>query len=249
MNLEKKIQRRVGEALRKHRMVEAGDRLLIGVSGGKDSMTLAHVLAHKRRVLPIEFELRACHIVTDMEPRDEEWEARLDSYFEDIGVPLTRRYIPVIQRLDPKRKMNCFFCAMQRRMAIISIAKELECNKIAYGHHLDDIIETLLMNMFYNAEISTMPARLELDDHNLVIVRPLCLVKERETAAFARRLDVVEQAGPPCPYGEEGRRVRVKRLIAELAEEDERVRDNLSASLGRVKLGYLREKLREEKGD
>ena len=130
---------------------------------------------------------------------------------------------------------------MNRRMAILDFAKGMDCNKVAYGHHLDDIIETLLLNMFYKAEISTMPVRLELDSHDVTLVRPLCLTKESEIRTYARRHCVFEEA-PPCPYGEEGRRARMKKLIQELADEDERVRDNLSACLSRVKLGYLREK-------
>jgi tRNA 2-thiocytidine biosynthesis protein TtcA len=235
--------RQVGEAIFKHRMIEEGDRILIALSGGKDSVTLAHALSHKKRILPMRFKLTACHIITDMAPRNESQEERLDKFLMELGIELNRRFVPVVERSDSGKKINCFYCAMQRRMAILDVAKTLDCNKVAYGHHLDDIIETLLLNMFYKAEISTMPARLELDSHDIVIVRPLCLTKESETAAYARRFGVVS-ADSPCPYGNDGRRAGVKKIIAELSAEDDRVRDNISAALGRVRLGYLREKLR-----
>ncbi len=242
--MEKKLHRRVGEALRKRRMIEEGDRLLIAVSGGVDSSVLAHVLRAKQRVFPFDFTLEACHIVTDISPRVEEEEVRLDQFCNELEIPLNRLFVPVIGRLNEERSMNCFFCAMQRRKRLLALALERGCGKIAYGHHMDDIIETLLMNMFYNSEISTMPARLELDDHDVVFVRPLSLVKKKEILVYAKRFGIVslEQA---CPHNVDGRRDRVRKLIEELAEEDERVRDNLSAALGRVKTDYLREKLRD----
>jgi tRNA(Ile)-lysidine synthase TilS/MesJ len=225
-------------------MVEEGDRLLIATSGGVDSSAMARVLAEKQPRLPVSYELVGCHIVTDLYLRSAEGERWLDRFYADLGVPLVRRDVAVVARLDPEKEMSCFFCAMQRRKALLAVAAEQGCNKIAYGHHLDDIIETLLINMFYNAEISTMPARLELDEHDVVVVRPLAMVKEHEVKRYARRMGIAE-AGHRCPYGDSGRRARVKRLIAELAEEDGRVRDNLAASLGRVKEGYLLQKLRD----
>jgi tRNA 2-thiocytidine biosynthesis protein TtcA len=244
MNIEKKVHRRVGEAIRKHRMIEDGDRLLVAVSGGQDSCVLSHVLKEKQRIFPIHFELIACHIVTDVAPRDGEKEKRLDAFFAGLEIPLKRYFVPVIERLDEGRKMNCFFCAMQRRMKLLKVALENDCTKIAYGHHMDDIIETLFLNMFYNAEISTMPARLELDDHDMVFVRPFCLTKKREIKTYAKRFGLTDLE-QDCPYGKDGRRERVRRIIDELAGEDERIRDNLSRSLGRVKNDYLIEKLRK----
>jgi tRNA(Ile)-lysidine synthase TilS/MesJ len=225
-------------------MIEDGDQVLIAVSGGVDSSSLAKILAEKRRNLPIGFELTACHVTTDLNPPTESGNAWLDRFFASIDVPLVRRHALVVARLDPTKEMSCFFCSMQRRKALLAVAQEHGCGKIAYGHHLDDIIETLLLNMLYNAEISTMPARLELDDHDVVVVRPLSRVKEHEIKRYAGKFDIV-QAGPVCPFGLDGRRARVKQVIAELARDDGRVRDNLAASLGRVKLGYLLEKLRD----
>jgi tRNA(Ile)-lysidine synthase TilS/MesJ len=225
-------------------MIEDGDRVLVAVSGGVDSSAMARVLAEKRRSYPIAFDLVGCHVTTDLNPPTERGNDWLDGFFGSIEIPLLRRHAPVVARLDPGKEMSCFFCAMQRRKALLAVALEQGCGKIAYGHHLDDVIETLLLNMLFKAEISTMPARLELDDHDAVIVRPLSRVKEAEIKRYAAKFGI-EQAGPVCPFGLDGRRRRVKRLIAELAREEPRIRDNLAASLGRVKEGYLLEKLRE----
>lgn len=243
MNVEKRVLRQAGEAIFKHRMIEEGDRILIAVSGGKDSATLAHVLSQKKSVLPMRFRLTACHIATDIAPRDEAAEDRLADFLMGVGIEMNKRFVPVLERATSEKKINCVFCAMQRRMAILDVAKALDCNKVAYGHHLDDIIETLLFNMFYMAQISTMPARLELDTHDVIIIRPLCFTKESDTSLYAERF-CADALMPGCECAADGRRARIKRLIGELAKEDDGVRDNLSAALGRVRLGYLREKLR-----
>lgn len=243
MNVFKKVHRKTAEALSAYEMLAPGDRLLIGVSGGKDSLVVSHVLAEKRKRWPFPVELEACHVVTDLSPRDEAREENLAELFAGFEIPFHVRLASVMERLDPSRSFNCFFCAMQRRIALRKTAAERGCNKIVYGHHLDDIIETLLMNMFFKAEISTMPAKLEMDEHDLEILRPLALTKEREVATYARHMGF-EDLSQPCPYAHDTRRAAVKKLVSELCLEDERIRDNLSASLDRVKLGYLRIKKR-----
>ncbi len=242
MNIEKKIHRRVGEAIRRFRLIEEGDHILVGISGGKDSMSLAKVLREKQTYFPLKFKVTAAHVVMDIFPRDDALISRIDNAFTDLDIPLERRFVSVKNRLDAGERVNCFFCAMHRRMAMIRMAKALGCKKIAYGHHMDDVIETLLMNMFYKGEISTMPARLELDNHDIVIVRPLVLAKEREVSTYAARCGLSDIDGPACPHGEDGRRVRIKRLITELSREHSGIRNNLFAALGRVKIDYLLEK-------
>jgi tRNA 2-thiocytidine biosynthesis protein TtcA len=226
-------------------MIDEGDRILIAVSGGIDSTSLAHILWEKSKKIPFQFELEACHVVTDIAPRIAENEARLDDFFSKMGMVLRRESIPVMDRLDPGREMNCFFCAMQRRTRLLALANQHGFTKIAYGHHMDDIIETLLMNMLYKAEISTMPARLELDDHDVVFIRPLSKVSKGEIKLYAADVGI-EDLEQSCTYGANSRRERVRAIIEDLASDDERIRNNLSAALGRVKNDYLLEKLRGE---
>ena len=245
MNIEKRIHRRVGEALKRFSLIEEGDKVLIGVSGGKDSTSLVKILSEKQKYFPFRFEILAAHVVTDLFAKDEALERRVDELFETLSVQWTRKYVSVTGR-DEGKKISCFYCAMQRRTAMVRLAQETGCNKIAYGHHLDDIVETLLMNMFYKAEISTMPVKLELDNHALTIIRPFCLTKESEIRRYASRMGLTSIDGPPCPYGVDGRRARVKALIKSLSSEYSEIRNNLFASLGRVKNGYLYEKLRED---
>ena len=243
MDLEARIRRKVGAALRAHRMIEPGDRVLVAVSGGTDSSAMARILAEKRRTLPIRFELTGCHVVTDLFPRNEDGEAWLDAFFSSIDVPLVRVFVEARRYLPAGKQLGCFFCAMQRRKALIAEAEARGFTKIAFGHHLDDIIETLFLNMIHGGAIAGMPVRLELDDHPLTIVRPLCRVKEREIKELARSAGLVS-AEQRCGLGRDGRRARVKKAIADLAAGDDRVRDNLLASLGRVRADYLVERLR-----
>jgi tRNA 2-thiocytidine biosynthesis protein TtcA len=243
LDLEGRIRRKVGAALRVHRMIEPGDRVLVAVSGGADSTAMARIHADKRRTLPVRFELIGCHVVTDLFPRNEAGEAWLDAYFAELDVPLARVFVEARRHLPPGKPLSCFFCAMQRRRTLIAEAVARGCAKLAFGHHLDDIIETLLLNMIHGGAIAAMPARLELDDHPVTIVRPLCRVKEAEIKAFASGIGVVP-AEQRCGLGLDGRRARVKRAISDLAAGDDRVRDNLLASLGRVRGDYLVERLR-----
>jgi len=244
VKIERLVHRRAGAALRNHRMIEDGDRVLIAVSGGIDSSVLGKILAEKKRSLPINFELVACHISTDlveMKPKEYEW---LENFFEKLKVTLYKREVSVLGRLKPGKPLNCFFCAMQRRMMLIRVAKNLGCTKIAYGHHMDDIIETLLLNMFYKAEISTMPSRLEMDNHDITIIRPLCETTEAEVKRYAKHFDII-QTTPKCPYDDKTRRSGIKNMITEFAKKEPRIRNNIYASLGRVKSDYLKEKLRQ----
>jgi tRNA(Ile)-lysidine synthase TilS/MesJ len=236
----------VGEAVRRFRLIEEGDKILVGVSGGKDSTSLVKILSEKQKYFPFRFEILAAHVVTDIFPRNEELECRIDQFFESVGVPNVRKFVEVFKKEGETRDINCFYCAMQRRTAMVRLAHETGCNKIAYGHHLDDIVETLLMNMFYKAEISTMPARLELDNHDLILIRPFCMTKESEIRTYAERMGLTGIDGPRCPHGKDGRRARIKKLVSELSLEYSEIRNNLFASLSRVKTGYLTEKIRGE---
>jgi tRNA(Ile)-lysidine synthase TilS/MesJ len=243
LGLETRIRRKVGAALRAHRRIEPGDRVLLAISGGADSSAMARILAEKRRTLPVRFELLGCHVVLDLFPRNEEGEAWLDAYFERLGVPLHRVFVEARRFLPAGKAASCFYCAMQRRKALLAEATARGCGKIAFGHHLDDIIETLLLNMIHGGAIAAMPVRLELDEHPVTIVRPLCRVKEAEIKEYGAGAGIVASE-QRCGMGRDGRRARVKRAIAELADGDDRVRDNLLASLGRVRGDYLVERLR-----
>jgi len=163
----------IDHAVEKYAMIEEGDRILVGASGGKDSTALVEYFASRliRRFGP-RFSVTALHIASDIgSPLDPVLAAR----FAEWGVPLVTEHVDVTGRLKPGKKMNCWWCSTQRRTELNNYAMREGFNKIALGHHLDDILETLLMNALVKGELSTMPPRLTYEKYPVTIIRPLCL--------------------------------------------------------------------------
>ncbi len=235
-NAETTVAKLVEVALRRYEMIEEGDRILIGTSGGKDSTALAYDLALKRRWWPERYEIAALHIDTDIGERHDF--RALDARFAAWGLPLERLFVPVRERLKPGESMNCYWCSTQRRTELIRYAMAKGFNKIALGHHLDDIVETLLMNMLHKAEISTMPPVVRYEKYPLAVIRPLSLCEERQIIAFAEEKGF-RSITCSCGFDGASRRREVRAKIAELTGGSSDLKRNLFASMSRVKPGYL----------
>jgi tRNA 2-thiocytidine biosynthesis protein TtcA len=235
-NAETTIAKLVEVALRRYSMIGEGDRILIGTSGGKDSTALAYDLALKRRWWPAPYEIQALHVETDLGERQDF--SGLDALMESWGIPLERISVPVVGRLKPGESMNCYWCSTQRRTELIRYALAKGFNKIALGHHLDDIVETLLMNMLYKGEISTMPPIVRYEKYPLAVIRPLALCEERQVIAFAEEKGF---RGLTCTCGFDGasRRKEVRAKVATLTGGASELKRNLFASMSRVKPDYL----------
>ncbi|MBN1241317.1 MAG: tRNA 2-thiocytidine biosynthesis protein TtcA [Spirochaetales bacterium] len=230
------VAKLVEVALRRWSMIEAGDRILLGASGGKDSTALALDLAAKRRWWPVHFELAALHIATDVGTRHELGPIR--ARYEDAGIEWTELEVPVIGRLKAGERMNCYWCSTQRRTELIRYALANGFNKIALGHHLDDIVETLVMNMLHKAEISTMPPVVRYAKYPLSVIRPLALVEERQIVACARELGF-DAFTCTCGYDGASRRKEVREKIAALTEGSSKLKRNLFDSMSKVNVEYL----------
>lgn len=235
-NAETTIAKLAEVALRRYAMIEPGDRILIGASGGKDSMTLAYDLSVKKRWWPDAFDVLALHIETDVEAAPDR--APLERLFSEWGLPFSSIRVPVIGRLKPGERMNCYWCSTQRRTELIRYALAEGFNKIALGHHLDDIVETLLMNMLHKGEISTMPPVVRYDKYPLAVIRPLALCEERQIEAFAREKGF---AAVTCTCGYDGasRRKEIRAKLADLTGGSSSLKRNLFRSLTNVKADYL----------
>lgn len=232
-NCESRIAKLVEVALRRYGMIEEGDRILVAVSGGKDSTALAYDLAKKRRWWPIHFELLGLHIKSEFDTG-----GQVESLMRGWGIPYESVEVPVLGRLKPGRSMNCYWCSTQRRTELIRYAMGHGFNKIALGHHLDDIVETLMMNMLYKGEISGMLPLLKYDKYPLSIIRPLALCEEREIIAFAEEKGF-RSATCSCGYGEDSKRRAVRAKIQELTGGSSDLKHNLFNSMSKVNLGYL----------
>lgn len=223
-------------ALRRYDMISAGDRILIAVSGGKDSTSLAYDLASKRRWWPVHYEIRAIHIATDFCSCCKK--TALFDLLKSWDIEAISVDVPVIGRLKPGRSMNCYWCSTQRRTELIRYAIAEGFNKIALGHHLDDIVETLMMNMLYKGQISGMLPSLAYDKYPVSIIRPLALCEERQVIAFAEEKGF-RSAVCTCPFGRESKRREVRGRIAQLTGGSSQLKRNLFDSMSNVHAAYL----------
>jgi len=225
---EKEIRSLMGKAIHRYGLIQEGDRILVGVSGGKDSLTLLHLLHERGKRVPIHYELMAVYIDLGFDSGRTEI---LKKFFETKGLPYYIEFTDIGRRANsPENRENpCFLCSWERRKCLFHLAHRFKCNKIALGHHQDDIIETLLLNIFYSAEISTMVPLQALFKGKITLIRPLALLEEKKIERFAREM------GLP---GKTKRKV-VKDLIEALSKKNRRVKGNIFSALSNIKLDYM----------
>ncbi|MDR1899347.1 MAG: tRNA 2-thiocytidine biosynthesis TtcA family protein [Treponema sp.] len=192
-------------------LIGEGDRILIAASGGKDSTVMAWALSHIRPAVKKSYGLEAIHISTDFCSccKKSILAARLSGW----GIPFTDLPVPVIGRLKPGRKMNCYWCSTQRRMELLKYAAAGGFNKIALGHHLDDIVETFFMNLCAKGELSAMPIRLSYRKYPVELIRPLAYLEEEQIIACAADLGILK-AACTCPFGINSKRRDIRKKIA-----------------------------------
>lgn len=210
--LEHRILKRFHKALAAYSLIEDGDRILVGLSGGKDSLCLLELLARRMRVSRPAFSVDAMHIRMD-NIRYETDTAYLQDFCGALGVRLHVATTGFETRRDSKKPV-CFLCSWYRRKLLFNAAQELGCNKIALGHHKDDIVQTAMMNLFSQGHFATMPAKLTMRKMPLAIIRPLCMEDEADIEAFAAMRGYEKQL-KSCPYEKVSSRDAVRRMLAE----------------------------------
>jgi len=236
-HIEKLIDKKINQAILRYKMIEDGDKVLLAVSGGKDSMTLAHLLGKKAGTgFHIKFDIHAVHVRTDFSNSVEQ--TGFEKYLSDRDIPLTIIDVPVLSRLRPGKKMNCYWCSSQRRMELMKFASENGYNKIALGHHMDDILETFFMNMSYKGELSTMLPVLKYDNYPQTVIRPMALIKEKEIINFADRSGL-SKITCTCNFDTQSKRKEMRTVINFMAEKDESIRDNLYKALSNPNPRYM----------
>jgi tRNA 2-thiocytidine biosynthesis protein TtcA len=187
--LQKRLRRQVGQAIENFNMISAGDRVMVCLSGGADSYTMLDILLKLRKNAPIEFELFAVNL--DQKQPDFP-EHILPEYLDNLNLPyhiLEQDTYSVVTRVIPEGKTMCGLCSRLRRGILYTFAKEQGFNKIALGHHRDDLIETLFLNMFYGGKLKAMPPKLLSDDGDNIVIRPMAYSRESDIKAYAARME------------------------------------------------------------
>ena len=233
-SLEKRLLRKVSRAIKDYRMIAEGDRVMVCLSGGKDSYTMLSMLQRLQARAPIDFSLIAVNLDQGQPGFPKHV---LPEYLEATGVPyhiVEKDTYSIVVEKTPAGKTTCSLCSRLRRGILYSTASALGATKIALGHHRDDLIETLLLNLFYSGQLKSMPPWLRSDDGRHVVIRPLAYCPEAEIAAYAKRQDYPIIPCDLCGSQDNLQRKHVKRLIATLAERNGTVPGNMFAALRNV---------------
>ena len=233
-----RINKRFLKGITDYGLISDGDKILVGLSGGKDSMALLELLAMRSRIFKPRFTVMAVHVeMSNIEYKSDT--TYLREFAESLGV----EFLTYTTSFDPTtdtRKSPCFLCSWNRRKALFTVAKEYGCNKIALGHHNDDILETLLMNMTFQGAISTMPPRLVMRKFDMTIIRPMCLIHESDLVEMARIRGYRKQI-KNCPYEKDSHRSDMKEVLHRLQEMNPEARYSLWSSMSNIQEDMLPE--------
>ncbi len=229
--------RAAGRAIHDYDMTADGDRIAVGLSGGKDSLTLLWILHHRLSRIPIHYSLVPIHIDLGFEGG----QARLmEDFCEQMGYVLRIEHTDygIRGHSEENRENPCFLCARLRRKRLFELTHELGCNKLALGHNMDDIIETLFINMCYSGEISTMVPHQAFFKGQLTLIRPLAYADEDAIQRFARDHKFPEFRNP-CPTARTSKRMEIKQMLRRLYDANNKVKGNIFRSMSHIKPDYL----------
>lgn len=234
--LFKKICRKMGTTMRDHEMIAEGDRILLGLSGGKDSMILLQALVERRAAVPFDFDIVAAHVEATGIGYHIDRQA-LTTFCQDLGVPLHYRNIAPDMEKDGS-KTTCFVCSWHRRKVLFDLTRELECNRLALGHHRNDALETMLMNMIYHGSISSLPYTLQMFEGRVTLIRPLMDLNENLLQEYADQNSLVK-VEKSCPHEEQTKRKEMAKLIAEIEKTYGKGPYNMFKSMNKIFEEYL----------
>ena len=240
--LRRKITSRFHKACADYGLIADGDHILIGLSGGKDSLLLTELLGRRAKIYKPRFQVTALHV--RVKERDYHTDlSYIESFCAEAGVPLIVRDVEIGPNPDPSLKGReisnpCFLCSWYRRKALFNVAQELGCNKIAFGHHRDDVVQTLLMNLIFQGAFATMPPILQLEKMPLQIIRPLCLIDEADIIRYAQLREYQKQT-KLCPFEHVSSREKVKDLLEQIKTLNHEAMDSIYGALTNIKTEYL----------
>lgn len=251
LKLQSHLTKRFHKACADYGLIADGDHILIGLSGGKDSLALVELLGKRAQIYVPHFRVTAVHVRV----KERDYHSNL-SYLEDfcarVRVPFIVRDTEICDEAKGERreakgerreakgkeKHPCFLCSWYRRKALFDVAQELGCNKIALGHHKDDLVETLLMNLIFQGSMSTIPPLLQMEKMPIQMIRPLCLIEEKDITQYAE-LSGYQKQTKLCPLEKVSSRAEVKQLLSQLEALNPNVRDSIWSAMENIKSDYL----------
>ncbi|MFA7269888.1 MAG: tRNA 2-thiocytidine(32) synthetase TtcA [Sterolibacterium sp.] len=237
--LAKRLRRHVGQAIADYRMIENGDRVMVCLSGGKDSFGLLDILLYLREHAPVDFQV----IAVNLDQKQPGFPAEvLPNYLREIGVPFhieEQDTYSIVKRVVPEGKTTCALCSRLRRGVLYRVAGELGATKIALGHHRDDLLETLFLNMFFAGKLKAMPPKLVTDDGKHIVVRPLAYCRERDLAAWAEVRHFPIIPCDLCGSQQQLQRKQIKQMLQEWEKRFPGRIENLFRSVQNVVPSHL----------
>jgi tRNA 2-thiocytidine biosynthesis protein TtcA len=228
---------RVGRGINRFHMIGSGDKVLIGVSGGKDSLALSLALVERRKWVPVEYELFAVQVEWREYPMTDEEKTGIDEFFAGLGIPF-HRIVAGIAPAGFKKKFSCYTCSRNRKRILFDEAARLHARKIALGHHMDDIARTTMMNLLFHGEVATMMPVQQFFGGEVSIIRPLCEVRESEVSRVATRL-CLPAAPNRCPNSNTNQRVLMKEILRMASHVNRHVVSNVYGAPWRINSDYL----------
>ncbi|HOW75707.1 MAG TPA: tRNA 2-thiocytidine(32) synthetase TtcA [Candidatus Competibacteraceae bacterium] len=237
--LQKRLRRNVGRAIQDFNMIEDGDRVMVCLSGGKDSFALLDILRNLQARAPVRFELIAVNLDQKQPGFPEQV---LPDYLRGVGVPfhiIEQDTYRIVKRVIPEGKTTCGLCSRLRRGILYTFAAEHGMTKIALGHHRDDIVETLFLNLFHGGKLKAMPPKLLSDDGRHVVIRPLAYCKERDLAAYAEARQFPIIPCNLCGSQENLQRQAIKAMLQQWEKQFPGRVDTIFAALGNVAPSHL----------
>lgn len=235
-SIENFLLKKIGKTIGSYQLIKSNDKVLVGLSGGKDSLTLLKILAERRKVLPIDYQIEAIHInVTNLPYQvDQEY---LENFCTDLGVTFHFKNIEVDFSLKPNKK-KCFLCSWNRRKELFIFAKQQGFNKIALGHNMDDALETLVINMVYHSNISSLPCCLPMFNGVFEIIRPLMHIQNFHTQEYSIK-QKFKLPGKKCPYEDKTKRAKASKIIKDIEALHPKAKLNFFNAMSNIDKNYL----------
>ena len=239
-----RLTKRFHKACADYGLIADGDHILIGLSGGKDSLLLTELLGRRAQIYVPKFQVTALHV--RVKERDYHSDlSYLEQFCAEAQVPLIVRDVEIdgaeVTNERVKEANPCFLCSWYRRKTLFNVAQELGCNKIAFGHHRDDVAQTLLMNLIFQGTFATMPPILQLEKMPIQLIRPLCLIDEADIIQYAEMRNYQKQT-KLCPFEHVSSREKVKQLLEDIKALNPEAVDSLYGALTNIKPEYLPKK-------